>query len=74
MSFPALVASGIPQLVATYLHALPLTSHGVFFSCACFLEGPPVILNLGPTLIQGDLMLTRYTCSDPTSKEGNMLR
>lgn len=49
------MASGIPWLVAAYFQSLPLSSHDLF-CCLSVFKGHQV-LDLGPTLIQYDLVL-----------------
>lgn len=67
------------------VQASPLILQTAIFSCVSSLRPPSVHIHLPfhkgnshigfrPTLLQYDPFLTNYTCNDPTSKQGHLLR
>ena len=51
--------------MAASLQPLPLSSRGLSPWLSPLLSKIPVILELGPTLLQWDLILSNYICKEP---------
>lgn len=71
-----LAVLGVPGLVVEHPSNLCLHLHTVAFplcvSLSLLIRIP--VIALEPTLLHCDLLLTNYTCKDPTSREHHILR